>query len=111
MARILIIDDDELQAIPMRDSIKNLLGHEAHIESDGVLGLKKAKEMKPDLILLDYSMPNMNGFEVCGEIRNDTSTKDIPILMLTGAKTTAEDKREGFNLGVDDFVVKTLYFR
>ncbi|HKY63068.1 MAG TPA: response regulator [bacterium] len=71
----------------------------------GSEGLKKAKEKRPDLILLDLMLPGMDGFEVCRILKNDPETKAIPVIMLT-AKGEEIDKVVGFELGADDYITK-----
>ena len=100
--RILIVDDD--------DEIRDLLefdvrasGYFVDTARDGMEGLNKALNNTYDLILLDVMMPKMNGFDVCKNIRQ--AKLAIPILMLT-AKGTIDDKKEGFDCGADDYMVK-----
>lgn len=72
---------------------------------DGLDGLARAKSLMPDLILLDLMMPGMDGRGVFKELRNDSRTKDIPVIMLT-AKGQVEDRIQGLEDGVDDYVTK-----
>jgi len=65
----------------------------------------KIRKMKPDLILLDIIMPKMDGFEVLENLKNDSKTKDIPIIMLT-AKGQKVDKQKGKDLGALDYIIK-----
>jgi DNA-binding response OmpR family regulator len=64
-----------------------------------------AQTDKPDLILLDIMMPEMDGYEVARKLRSDPSTNNIPIIMFT-AKTQVDDKVEGFEAGADDYLTK-----
>src|SRR5579863_5260627 len=102
MARILIVED-ELQ---MRTALKDCLedeGHRVLTAADGVAGLKRAIEEKPDLVLLDIMMPQLDGFEVCRELRR----VGLPaaVLMLT-AKGQVDDRVTGLDAGADDYLVK-----
>ncbi len=104
MSKILIIDDDTAILELIKVNLE-LLGHEAIIASDGVKGFALARQELPDLIILDVMMPDVDGFTVANRIRNNPSTKDIPILMLT-ALSMIQDKTKGFDAGVDDYLVK-----
>ncbi len=101
---ILIIEDD-------RDIVE-LLKHYLEKENfvlkdapDGFSGLKRAKAENFDLIILDIMLPEMDGLEVCKELRGDPKTASVPIIMLT-AKTEEIDKIVGLELGADDYVTK-----
>lgn len=102
--KILIVDDDS----QIRDWLKldlQLSGFTIDTAMNGKQGLYKALEGNFDLIVLDVMMPEMDGFEVCKNLRSDTRTRDIPVILLT-AKGTIEDKVIGFNSGADDYLVK-----
>lgn len=102
--RVLIIDDDP-EIMDWLSMDLNMSGFYTDSAVDGLNGLKKAQNGNYDLIILDVMMPNMDGFEVCGNLRKSAKTKDIPIILLT-AKGTIEDKITGFNSGADDYLVK-----
>jgi DNA-binding response OmpR family regulator len=107
MARILAIDDEK----DIRDLIKQgLVGHEVITAPDGVTGLEEARRSAPDLILLDVTMPEMTGFEVCRRIRSTPELLGTPVIFLT-ARGTLADKLEGFNAGADDYVPKPFDIR
>ena len=97
----MIVDDDphirQLAAVFLKDE-----GYDIVQASDGVEALNKLETTKVDLIVLDIMMPNMDGWEFCGQVRD---YYDIPILMLT-AKGEMTDKMHGFQLGTDDYLVK-----
>lgn len=75
------------------------------ISANGVEGLAKAKDLMPDLILLDVMLPGIGGFEVLQAIRDDESTKDLKVIMLT-SKNREEDLQRGFSLGVLEYISK-----
>lgn len=101
MAKILIVDDDP----HMRELIILFLlpeGFELLTASDGIEALTVLETFKADLVILDIMMPNMDGWELCRELRQ---TYDIPLLMLS-AKGETSQKVKGFELGTDDYLVK-----
>lgn len=80
-------------------------GFKVYSAADGLKGLKIARQIIPDVILLDWIMPKMSGMEVLAELRNDENTKDIVILMLT-AKNMMDDVSTAFANGADDYIPK-----
>ena len=101
MSKILIIEDEEAIADLEKDYLE-LSGFEVEIEHRGDVGLKRALTEDFNLVILDLMLPEMNGFDICREIREQI---DIPILMVT-AKTESVDKIRGLGLGADDYIVK-----
>ena len=101
MSRILIVDDDphirELSALFLKNN-----GFEVLEAADGVQALAKLDSTKVDLFIIDIMMPNMDGWDLCRELR---LAYDLPILMLT-AKGETSQKIKGFELGTDDYLVK-----
>ena len=82
---ILLVDDD----MDFLDAVSNLLkakGYSVSLENDGRKGLAKAKELKPDLMLLDVMMPNSDGFDIAREMSQDEITNKIPVILLTGVR-------------------------
>ncbi|WP_367913025.1 response regulator transcription factor [Leadbetterella sp. DM7] len=105
--KILIIEDDLRIA---QNISKGLVekGFETEVAYDGKIGVRLALAQAFDLILLDLNLPELNGYEVCSEVRKRKPT--IPIIMLTALGET-EDKIEGFDRGADDYLVKPFDFR
>lgn len=103
--KILIIEDDFKQVVFLQDIVECRCRHRASIARSGEEGLQKAKNERPDLIILDIMMPGMDGFEVCEEIRKDPSISGTPILMLT-AETRSEYLKKAFGVGVNDYLRK-----
>ena len=101
MSRILIIEDEESIANLEKDYLE-LSGFEVEIENQGDVGLKRALSEDFDLFILDLMLPEMDGFEICKEIRNH---KNTPILMVS-AKKDDIDKIRGLGLGADDYITK-----
>ncbi|MCM8540640.1 MAG: response regulator [Lentisphaeraceae bacterium] len=103
--RILIVDDTPTN---IRVLVPILMEHgkfQINISNNGKDALKLLEKVRPDLILLDIMMPELDGFETCRIIKSDESLKDIPIIFLT-AKNETEDLAKGFALGAADFVSK-----
>ena len=104
MAKILVIDDDK----SINELIKvnlELAYYKVVCAFDGNKGYALCKQELPDLVVLDIMMPDVDGYTVAKRIRENESTKDIPIIMLT-ALNMLQDKVQGFNIGVDDYLVK-----
>jgi len=102
--KILIVDDEPFNLDLLE---QELMEHDYLIEraSDGVEALEKTESFQPDVILLDYMMPKLNGLEVVRQIRRQEKHKGIPVILLT-AKATQEDKIAGLDAGADDYVTK-----
>lgn len=101
MGNILIVDDD----LHIRELIKVFLSKEGfavYEAADGVEALAKLETIKVDMVILDIMMPNMDGWQLCRELRE---SYDIPLLMIT-AKGETSQKIKGFELGTDDYLVK-----
>ncbi|QAY65679.1 response regulator transcription factor [Paenibacillus protaetiae] len=101
MKRILIIEDERAIAELERDYLESY-GFEVHIETRGDTGLQEAQEQPYDLIILDIMLPNLDGFDICRQLRQ---TLNIPILVVT-AKREDIDKIRGLGLGADDYITK-----
>lgn len=99
--KILVVDDDKNICELLNIYLKNE-GYNVVFAYDGSDAVNKAKEEKPDLIVLDVMMPIINGWEACKLIRQFTA---VPIIMLT-ALDTLENKVQGLNIGADDYIVK-----
>jgi DNA-binding response OmpR family regulator len=106
---VLVIDDEK----DLLELVRYNLEKE-HLDvitaSDGQSGLSIGLKHKPDLILLDLMMPGMSGLEVCKQLRSDTRTSRVPIIMLT-AKAAETDKVIGLELGADDYITKPFSVR
>lgn len=105
--KILIIDDD-LDTLRLVGLMLKRQGYEIITATNGKQGLEKTLEDKPQLILLDVMMPDMDGYEVARRLRENPITDGIPILMFT-AKTQLDDKVAGFEVGVDDYLTKPTH--
>jgi len=106
MAKILIVEDDRLLVTMYKQKFEKD-GYEVSTAFDGVEGLKKIREEKPTLVLLDIMMPKMHGLEVLEETKRDPETKDIPIVLLTNLARGEEDINRGLELGAIAYLVKS----
>ena len=102
--KILIIEDTELM-VRLITNILEERGYEVMSASDGMEGIRKVAEEKPDLVILDVIMPHMSGFEVCKILREEESNNLIPIIMLS-SQDNEDDKLMGLELGADDYITK-----
>lgn len=102
--KILLIDDSDFFAKCIRDILEAADYNVIHANK-GEVGLRMVREEKPDLVLLDIIMPDMNGFEVCRILREAESNNLMPIIILT-SQDNQEDKLIGLELGADDYITK-----
>ena len=104
---ILLVDDNPVSSKFIGLILKKNSDYRTVNVSDGSRCIKKAKEIKPDLILLDIQMPGMNGIEVCKVLKMDEQTCDIPVIFVT-ANTDDETLEEAFESGGTDYVCKPV---
>lgn len=102
--KILIVDDEPFNLDLLEQELADY-DYVLERASDGVEALEKTASFAPDVILLDYMMPRMNGLEVVKQLRENPQHKGIPVILLT-AKATQEDKVAGLDAGADDYVTK-----
>jgi len=120
---ILVVDDNR-SVVRIIEVLLQREGFETLTAFDGLEGLQKAREEKPDLIILDIVMPRMDGYEVCRLRQDDADTASIPVLMLTvmgqlddptlddqAIKTHVRERMEGFEAGAVDFLSKPIKAR
>ncbi len=103
---ILVIDDEEAVRLSIRLYLEDK-GYSVLQASDGQSGLEICRKCFPDLVLLDLSMPGMDGFELCGIVSDDDLLRDIPVIMLTAYEST-ELKIQAFDLGAVDYLTKPV---
>ena len=104
MKKILIVDDEQ----DIVESLRFVLeasDYTCYCAYDGESGLKLAKEIVPDLMILDVMMPKINGYKISRLLKYDNKYKDIPILMVT-ARSQLEDKMIGEETGVNEYITK-----
>ena len=108
MARILLVEDNEMN----RDMLSRRLakrGHEVSMAVDGAQGVAMARVDKPDLILMDMSLPVLSGWDATIALKGDEQTSSIPVLALT-AHSMAGDRERAIAAGCDDFDTKPVQF-
>jgi CheY-like chemotaxis protein len=106
--KILVVEDNELN----RDMLTRRLarkGFETSVAVDGEEGVKRAREDRPDLILMDMSLPVLDGWEATRRIKSDPNTRTIPVIALT-AHAMAGDRERALNAGCDDYDTKPVEF-
>lgn len=106
MIKLLLIDDDT-EVLSINQKYLSKEGYKVYTSDNAMQGIQYAKLIQPDCILLDIMMPQMNGYEVCKNIRKFSS---VPIIFLTG-KDSEDDKVEGLMTGGDDYIVKPYSLR
>lgn len=104
MAKVLVIDDEPDVLMLCRVNLEHA-GHDVLVAESGEAGLELARNERPDLIVLDLMMPNMDGFEVLEELAGAAVTRDVPVLILT-ARTRMDDKVRGWRAGADAYLTK-----
>jgi two-component system alkaline phosphatase synthesis response regulator PhoP len=102
--KVLVVDDEEYIQHILNFSF-GAEGYEVVTAADGEEAVAKARNEKPDIIVLDIMMPKMDGYEACRKLKSDPKTKDIPVILLT-AKGRDVDRKLGSEAGADDYVVK-----
>jgi DNA-binding response OmpR family regulator len=111
MPHVLVVDDDPVVADLVAFRLQRL-GLQVTVQTDGETGLAAARRLRPDLVVLDWLMPRMDGLEVCRTLRADAdpALARTPVLMLT-AKSQEPDLERGFAAGATDFVAKPFSTR
>jgi len=107
--RILIIEDNQDSRILLTDLLQSL-AYSVLVAEDGVQGLALAQAEKPDLILMDLSLPKMDGWALARQLKQDAELAHIPIIALT-AHAMVGDREEALRVGCDDYVSKPIDMR
>lgn len=106
-AKVLIVDDNEQNVELLQAYMEEIECVETCTAINGLEALQAVASEKPDLILLDIMMPKMSGFEVCGQLKSDPTTRHIPVIIIT-ALNEASDYERGMESGADDFLTRPL---
>ena len=102
--RVLVVEDERDVAELIRYNLTRE-GYDVVVAGTGSDAIKQAREVQPDLVLLDIMVPQVNGWEVCRRLKQDAETRAIPVIMVTG-RVEEGDKVLGFEMGADDYVTK-----
>ena len=103
----ILVTDDDLDTLRLLEILLQQQGYRTIIANSGARALELVEQEKPELVLLDVMMPEMDGIEVARRLRSSQTTKDILIIMFT-AKANSEDKLKGFDAGADDYLIKPI---
>lgn len=109
--KILLIEDSKLQAAGITQKLKAIMPFEVSVAETGEDGIEKAKQEKPDLIILDTVLPMMDGYKVCEKLKSQKETKDITVLMTSGQKTDLDDLAKGIKKGAVLYIPKDKEFK
>ena len=107
--RILLAEDEKDVAELIRYTLTKE-GYDVTLVTNGAEALRQTREIRPDLVLLDLMIPQLNGWEVCRRLKQDAATRAIPVIMVT-ARVEEGDKVLGFEMGADDYVTKPFSTR
>ena len=108
-ANIFIVEDEKPIITLLQYNLEKE-GYKVNFSETGEEGIQSIKKNAPDLVILDWMLPDFSGIEVCKQIKKINKLKNIPVLMLT-AKSEEEDKVRGFESGVDDYVAKPFSYK
>ena len=104
MAKILIVDDSPSQLLGIQRIVEKL-GHESITAEDGAAGVEVAKRELPDMVLMDVVMPNLNGFQATRQLSRESTTRDIPVVLVT-TKDQDTDRMWGMRQGARAYLTK-----
>ena len=102
-----VVIDDDAEFLELVETTLQVAGCEVHLAENGVTGLETVRTTQPDVVLLDVTMPEMDGMAVLAELKKDKKTRSIPVFMLT-AKTILSDIEQAFDAGADDYILKPV---
>ena len=103
-SKIIVIEDDPLILKLISQTLQRE-GYEVVTATDGSEGLRKVRETHPHLVVLDISLPGLDGYQVCHHLRSEHATSKLPVIMVT-AMNRPSDQRRGFETGADDYLSK-----
>ena len=106
MAQILIVDDSPTEAHVLKGMLEKN-GHQTFTAENGTEGIERAKELKPDVILMDVVMPGLNGFQATRQLTRDAATSSIPVIIVT-TKDQETDRVWGMRQGAKDYITKPV---
>ena len=109
VGRALVVEDEDDIAELIRYHLDRE-GWEVILASNGADALRRARERRPDVVLLDIMIPQLDGWEVCRQLKRDPATREVPVIIVTG-RVDEDDKVLGFDLGADDYIIKPFWPR
>lgn len=104
-AKVLIVDDNEQNVELLNAYMEEIEGVDTVTAKNGAQALTAVSRERPDLVLLDIMMPVMSGYEVCKQLKNDATTRDIPVIMITALNEPSDFER-AMECGADDFLTR-----
>ncbi len=104
-AATILVVDDEPEITEIIEAFLENAGYNVKVENQPHNAIPLARELKPDLILLDIMMPGMDGYQICNQIKEDPNMSETPVIFLTG-KDTKDDQGKSFQVGGDMFIKK-----
>jgi two-component system alkaline phosphatase synthesis response regulator PhoP len=104
LARVLVVEDEQDVAELIRFNLARE-GYDVRVALNGADALRQAREFRPEVVLLDIMVPQLNGWEVCRRLKQEPESRSVPVIMVTG-RVEEGDKVLGFELGADDYVTK-----
>jgi DNA-binding response OmpR family regulator len=104
---VLVIEDSPTQALHT-NAVLERSGIQSICATNGLMGLNLARQIRPNLIVLDIQLPDVNGFEVCKQLKADPDTHDIPVIMLT-RNDALDSLQKGIECGADDYIPKDAF--
>ena len=107
MYRVVMVEDDALMQGMLGEVLRGE-GFECEVCPDGASALEVVPRERPDLVLLDVHLPDMDGHEVCRALKASARTREIPVIMLTGEARSLESRLSGLELGAEDYLFKPI---
>lgn len=104
---VLVIDDSSLLRNILREELE-AEGFEVHLAEDGAIGLTRARDLRPDVVLLDVAGSDLDSHEVCRRLKSDAATAEVPVVLLS-TRNELKDKLAGFEAGADDYLAKPFF--
>ena len=107
MSNVILIIDDETTTLKLVKMVLEREGYQIFTAKNGADGLRKAEEIKPDLVILDIVLPGIDGYQVCQYLRTNPSTASVPVLMFSSLHLPADQNR-AFDAGSNDYLTKPV---